>query len=373
VARPTISLCMITRDAQSTLHACLSAVRDSVDEIVIVDSSSDQTRRIAESFGAKVRECPPIADFSAARNESFAAATGDWILTLDADDELPAAGARRLRSLCETLAPDIVGVGCPYHYHVDDCGQVDILSLRLRLVRRLAAPFWRGRVHEELVLDGPCAIADIPVIHRRVGSPATARNLLIYETQRRLGEPFSVRDRIGYAEDLRADRQWVAAAKAFADIASEPDIPVEQRVHALTAEAECLLNLNAPSAAGTCLQFAMALVGPRTDLLVRSAHALRRCGQLAAAERLLRLALDHPLPPPYDAPFVRPAFHTWLPHAELACVLGLQERWAAACEQIDTALAHRPQDERLLAHRQQLLQRRAAQTSAGPATAGSDP
>jgi len=243
----------------------------------------------------------------------------------------------------------------------------------VRLVRRLAAPFWRGRVHEELVFDGPCGIADIPVLHRRVGPPATARNLLIYETQRRLGEPFSVRDRIGYAEELRADRQWVASAKAFADIAGEPDIPVEQRVHALTGQAECLLNLQAPSAAGACLQSAMTLVGPRTDLLVRSAHVLRRCGQLAAAERLLRQALDHPLPPPYDAPFIRPAFHTWLPHAELACVLGLQERWTAACEQIDSALAHRPQDERLLAHRRQLLQRRATHASPGLAPARSDP
>jgi glycosyltransferase involved in cell wall biosynthesis len=45
---PTLALCMIVRDAESTLPACLETVKDLVDEIVIADTgSSDRTLEVA--------------------------------------------------------------------------------------------------------------------------------------------------------------------------------------------------------------------------------------------------------------------------------------------------------------------------------------
>ena len=98
-ARPaeglTISLCMIVKDEEAMIGRCLQAARDAVDEIVVVDTgSTDRTVEIAESLGARVLHHEWDGDFSAARNVSFEAATGDWVMYLDADEVLVADDVR---------------------------------------------------------------------------------------------------------------------------------------------------------------------------------------------------------------------------------------------------------------------------------------
>src|SRR6185436_12713753 len=79
----TLSLCMIVRDEEEMLPRSLAAVRDAVDEIIVVDTgSTDRTIEIARSFGAKVIEREWTGSFADARNASFDAATGDWVMFL---------------------------------------------------------------------------------------------------------------------------------------------------------------------------------------------------------------------------------------------------------------------------------------------------
>src|SRR6185369_12826459 len=81
-----VSLCMIVKNEEANLPPCLSSAADLVDEIIIADTgSTDRTREIAASFGARVVEFPWVDSFAAARNESVRHATGDWIFWLDAD------------------------------------------------------------------------------------------------------------------------------------------------------------------------------------------------------------------------------------------------------------------------------------------------
>ncbi|HQT92131.1 MAG TPA: glycosyltransferase, partial [Candidatus Kryptobacter bacterium] len=66
-----LSLSMIVKNEERFLRGCLESVSRLVDEIIIVDTgSTDSTREIADSFGARVFEFPWCDDFSAARNES---------------------------------------------------------------------------------------------------------------------------------------------------------------------------------------------------------------------------------------------------------------------------------------------------------------
>ena len=95
-----ISLCMIVRDEEEHLARCLASVQGVVDEIVIVDTGSiDRSVEIAEGFGARVLHEEWKGDFAAPRNTGIDAAGGDWILVLDADEELidgaPARAAAR--------------------------------------------------------------------------------------------------------------------------------------------------------------------------------------------------------------------------------------------------------------------------------------
>ena len=71
-----------------TLESVMPLVRDEQGEIVVVDSgSTDKTVQIAESHGAKVF-VEPWKGFAAQKNSAIEKATGDWILSLDADEEL---------------------------------------------------------------------------------------------------------------------------------------------------------------------------------------------------------------------------------------------------------------------------------------------
>ena len=96
-ARPTLSLCMIVRNEEILLPGCLRSIRDHVDEIIIVDTgSTDRTLQIAREFGARVFEHPWKENFAEHRNQSIAYATGDWILVMDADEEMLHPGGELL-------------------------------------------------------------------------------------------------------------------------------------------------------------------------------------------------------------------------------------------------------------------------------------
>ena len=67
-----LSLCMIVKNEEEMLPACLESVDGIVDEIILVDTgSTDRTLEIAQQFGAKIHHFPWINDFAAARNESI--------------------------------------------------------------------------------------------------------------------------------------------------------------------------------------------------------------------------------------------------------------------------------------------------------------
>lgn len=84
-----LSFCAIVKNEAKNLGRCLASVRPYVDELVIVDTgSTDDTVAIAQQYGATVSNFEWCNDFAAARNYANSLVTGNWILTLDADEEL---------------------------------------------------------------------------------------------------------------------------------------------------------------------------------------------------------------------------------------------------------------------------------------------
>lgn len=106
---PLLSLCMIVKNEEIYLPQCLDSVKDVVDEMVIVDTgSTDATPNIARQYGASVYEFAWQDDFAAARNFGLDKAKGDFILFLDADEELSPDAQTHLRSfLSNTTAEGI--------------------------------------------------------------------------------------------------------------------------------------------------------------------------------------------------------------------------------------------------------------------------
>jgi len=153
-ARPatglTLSLCMIVRDEEEMLARCLAAAAPAVDEIVIVDTGSkDRTIEIARQFGARIIEREWTGSFSDARNASFEAATGDWIIYLDADEVLVGEDMNRLKVLTGRVWREAF-----YLVETSYTGQLGdgaaITNSALRVFRNRSHYRFEGRLHEQI-------------------------------------------------------------------------------------------------------------------------------------------------------------------------------------------------------------------------------
>ncbi len=141
---------MITRDEEDFLPNCLASVQGVVDEIVIVDTGSkDQTVDVARRFGAVVCHLAWADDFAAARNASLEMATREWVLVLDADEELHPDDRGRLGDLLDNqeveayLVQVYNFVGEPSHPDVE-------ISASLRLFRNRKEYRFSGVLHEQI-------------------------------------------------------------------------------------------------------------------------------------------------------------------------------------------------------------------------------
>lgn len=86
---PTISVAMIVKNEGQDLALCLETVKDWVDEIIILDSgSTDNTKEIALSYGAKFYENTDWPGFGKQRQIAQQYVTSDYVLWLDADERV---------------------------------------------------------------------------------------------------------------------------------------------------------------------------------------------------------------------------------------------------------------------------------------------
>lgn len=174
---PKISLCMIVKNEEANLAACLRPICGLVDEIVVVDTgSSDRTKEIACDFGARVFDFPWCDDFSAARNESLRHARGDWVFWLDADDRVDDANVKKLERVFGELTE-------PAAYWMtvlnDDSGQ-DQGESQARLFKLAPDVRWKYRVHEQIApallsKEYPLRETDIVIHHTGYRSPEVLR------------------------------------------------------------------------------------------------------------------------------------------------------------------------------------------------------
>ncbi|MBF2053131.1 MAG: glycosyltransferase family 2 protein [Candidatus Sericytochromatia bacterium] len=178
---PRLSLCMIVRNERERLPACLDSVSGLVDEWIFVDTGSD------DGTPEYLQECLPEAvilhqpwrdDFSAPRNAALQAASGQWILVLDADERLnPASYALLQHLIRQQPAPDSDGYLC-LRVDYDAAGQPFAWHFLHRLFVRQPDLCYVGRIHErpclgpdlllraqlrpDLLIDHLCEDADKP-------------------------------------------------------------------------------------------------------------------------------------------------------------------------------------------------------------------
>lgn len=313
----TVSLCMIVRNEENSLERCLSCVKDIVDEIVIVDTgSTDKTKEIAASCGAVVYDFEWVDDFAAARNYSFARATCEYILWLDADDWIQEADRKRLKKLKASLDPDIRTVTMPYLLAFDSEGNVTSSLRRNRLVRRDGQFQWVGPVHEYLAVDGSSLDSDVCITHRK-DKAYTDRNLRIYRKRAEQGEDFSPRDLYYFANELREHACYEEACDYYERFLASGQGWIEDNYQACLKLADCLERTGDTVRLFQALCRTLQYDTPRSEFCCRLGAYLMAQERYAQAAYWYELAIA--LPERESMGLKDASSSTWLPHLQL-CV-----------------------------------------------------
>ena len=162
----SLSVVIITFNEEANLARTLASVAWA-DELVVVDSgSTDRTREVAQSSHAKFY-VEPWRGFAAQKNSALAKASGDWILSLDADEEVEPALGDEIRSVL-AANPSVVGFRIPRKNFflgrwIEHGGFYP--DPKLRLYRRGAGQFEERLVHEDLRIEGTTASLRNNLLH----------------------------------------------------------------------------------------------------------------------------------------------------------------------------------------------------------------
>ncbi|GFZ33525.1 glycosyl transferase [Clostridium zeae] len=151
-----VSLCMIVKNEEKYLPRCLNSVKDIVDEMIIVDTgSTDRTVEIAKEFGSNVYFFQWNNNFSEARNESLRHATKDWILIIDADEEIYKEDQELFKILLNSkLDEDAIYNFQGVSYSGNSINENNrTINLNPRLFKNNKGIHYEGAIHNQLIYN----------------------------------------------------------------------------------------------------------------------------------------------------------------------------------------------------------------------------
>lgn len=285
-----LSVAMIVKNEEVLLPSCLATVQGA-DEIIIVDTGSiDTTREIASAFTDKVYDFQWCDDFAKARNFALSKCTGDWVLSIDADELLDPDGIARIKELLST-EKNSIGINMKSgnnSYHVP------------RLFKNIPSTKWKGKIHE-VISELDSLKCDIGITYG--SSPAheydTNRNMRILEKVS-VEDPKNTRNLYYLAREYAYKSEWHLAIDIF-----KKYFPLAtwlpERADAYFMTALCYWNLGLGDDARTnCLNaininanFKVALLLMADMSWDHNAVQWRRMAQTATNEGTLFARLNH--------------------------------------------------------------------------------
>jgi glycosyltransferase involved in cell wall biosynthesis len=161
-----LSVIIITKNEAHNIRACLESV-NWADEIIVVDSgSTDETAAIAQEFTPHVYNSYDWPGFGAQKNRALDYATGDWVLSLDADERVTPELRAQLGGAMEVADKE--------GFYLPRLSQFCGIFIRhsgwypdyvLRLFKNGKGRFSDDLVHESVILQGRAGKLTSPLLH----------------------------------------------------------------------------------------------------------------------------------------------------------------------------------------------------------------
>jgi tetratricopeptide (TPR) repeat protein len=358
--RPRLSVAMIVRNEQDVICSTLESITSIAEEIVVLDTGSlDDTPSIARRWGAKVLHSAWNDSFAEARNICMQCTTGDWVLWLDAGEQLSPQSAGKVRDFVDQTADArnayLMMVEVPPADPLSSPEQI----AQIRLIPRAANLTFEGRVRENLLASIVAAGMEIETApgrilrHSREQNSArriarAKRNLELIALERRQHPHEEIRFLLAEGDaysELNQNEQARDAYTRAIEISPPGSTGMLEAYYGLLscyhdnpALADCQLEtgLKALETFPFDVQLLLAMGSylqskDRLDLASRSFEIAVKFGQVELSVWHLREVVEV-------------ATSCW------CMILQLQGRAREACDALEESLAHHPQSGRLLRH-----------------------
>ena len=162
--RLPISAFVITYNEARRIGACLASLETLVDQIVVLDShSQDRTREIALSYGADVHTADWVG-YGPQKRRAEDLCRHDWVLSLDADERLSPALAAEVRRAFTTGRPDADAYRLrivDQFPHESEPAPWAFAYRRIRLYDLRRGRFLDSAVHDDVIMEKGAKVDDL--------------------------------------------------------------------------------------------------------------------------------------------------------------------------------------------------------------------
>lgn len=234
-----LSLCLIVKNEEKNIERCIKSVENIVDEIVILDTgSTDNTLEIAKKYNTRIFHSEWKNDFALARNEAISHATGDWILILDADEELIEGSNDSIRIFMIPTEDPICYTIRIKNYN--ERKELQHSNFMTRFFKNHPTLRFKGKIHESIYTENRVMIADdnLYILHhgykdasKNVEKFKERNNPIIEELFNQEGVNDEYKSFLGFylGSDKIAFKDYDGAIKEFEDAVSRANIENESQ------------------------------------------------------------------------------------------------------------------------------------------------
>jgi len=345
--KPGVTLMMIVKNEEQNLPACLESAKGLFAEIVIADTgSTDRTREIAESFGARIVEFPWIDHFAAARNAVLTQSQCEWVFWMDADDRLDEFNRDKLVKLFTSLPDKNIAYSMKCHCIGDVAEVVD----HVRLFRNDARLRWQFRVHEQILpglrqIGAELEFSDVQIRHdgyvdAALRAKKLQRNLrlLQMDNQEQPNHPYILFNLGSSYREMGQPAEALPYLRRSLEL-SQPGDSIVRKLYALIAH--CHFAQNDAKAALATVLTGRQFYPDDPELLFAEGRSRMETGDATGAESCFRRLVDGTEDGDHFASF-NPALRGHLGRCHLAQLLFDQKRYAEAEAQWRVALTEEP-------------------------------